>query len=258
MRTLRYVALFLALSSGTSCLVLAAMLGGASLDRQLSAHHQKGLLPTTTSIPNTLPDAFRATLKVRRVDQRWYGSGVEGSYRGMYGILTAAHVVDAPAEFEAVIEREGQADRVESVMVTALDREKDLAWLTVSWKRGPLVDLTPLAGRPTLGEDIWYMGYGAATQRWVEKSIVARRSWKREGGPWDFTGFLVTGRGFYGNSGGPVFVERGERLVLAGIISQWATEDDSCCGFSPLAAVGPGEIASFLDKVVRDHVMGTN
>jgi hypothetical protein len=237
------------------CLVLISVtlsLGlSFGLDLVLQPYGPKASISLVTFGGSDLETAWGAAVKVSGPEG--YGSGIEGRYRfGHYrieGVLTAAHVVKQTGELK-IEDRGDDGLGTRDCKVLWMDESADLAFLNVGGNPGPRMDLTPVSS-VNLAEDVWYIGFGARTDKWLEKSVVNRCSWSehRPGRTRTYKGFFVTGKGFYGSSGSAVLVQRNGRFHLAGIMSCWASDDQDCLIYGPLAAVGPKSIEDFLHQV---------
>ena len=69
---------------------------------------------------------------------------------------------------------------------------------------------------PRDGETVWYVGSPAGFPRYLERSILSRTDYPAFDSRW----LVFGGGGWYGNSGGGLYVERSGRPVLAGVVSR--------------------------------------
>ncbi|MCH7554024.1 MAG: trypsin-like peptidase domain-containing protein [Chloroflexi bacterium] len=143
------------------------------------------------------------------------GSGVIIDEAG--GVLTSAHVVKGSPRVSVDV---GHGEWLEGV-VTYVDEELDLAFLTLPPGRYPAVELGH-AGDLNLGMPLTVAGYPLNLPGWasVTKGIVSRLFTDDEGRRMIQTDAAVN----LGNSGGPVFSEDGR---LVGIISSIVGEYQS-------------------------------
>lgn len=165
------------------------------------------------------------------------GSGTLFTHKGKLYVLTAAHVVaDAYAtRYETTLDGEGKVTKVavqyvkpitvrsrlgKSKTVTparivryGADWEKDGPDLAVLSVDGPLCGWRPATlatGSPVeAGESVWYCGFGGGIPWNLQKSIVNQN---------DGRYLVVNGGAWYGHSGSGVFVLRGGRYVLVGVV----------------------------------------
>jgi Trypsin-like peptidase domain len=168
-------------------------------------------------------------------DEHYIGSGTEGTYRGQVYVLTAGHVAKG-AETISVC----GVDKVDRrAVVLALDEDIDLAllWVKGSPPSSDLPELDPVY--PEDGEDCWYTTSGSGVSLWTEKATIGRAV---------YHGYdtLVTGQAWCGSSGGGVFVKRGNKLRLAGVIVRVKSDAPR----APTMCVGCFNIRKFLKESV--------
>jgi Trypsin-like peptidase domain len=213
-------------------------------------------------VDNSLESWYGSTVRVQT--SRGYGSGVEGRYRGCRGVLTAAHVVsDEDTRHVEVIGLSGREEFSRNGLVVKVDVRNDLAWIILPGRADQVLpNLTPDED-VVLGESIAVIGNGAHTRTWVEYTQVGRSLWtanfsKFDDVPKGIEGFVISGKVWYGHSGGPVLSRHpGFTLfpvwVLKGVVTCSATEELSreCVDNSPTVCQGPSKIREFLDSVTE-------
>lgn len=121
----------------------------------------------------------------------------------------------------------------------ALLRPEDLTGLGVA-VFDPKVNLE-------LGEDAWYIGSTMGEHRQLEKSIIqdTDRYLDRFDKPW----VLTNGNGAWGNSGGGLFVKRGGRYILVGVICRvYYVYDPPYVWKGALLAQTPITVGQFIES----------
>lgn len=174
------------------------------------------------------------------------GSGVLIDLNGSQVVLTAKHVVDNAKEFTLV--KKTDCDCCETKWradVLAIDPGNDIALLKPRLPTG--LPSAKLIGGVVLerGEDCWYVGTHSRIHASFEKAIINRPCYEGEsayGGLHKFT--LFNGNGWYGNSGGPLFVKRDDDYVVVGVVVQLAALNPR----TPLCAERLEAIMEFLGK----------
>jgi S1-C subfamily serine protease len=191
--------------------------------------------------------------EVRVREGEAYGSGAVIDLDGEILILTCAHVVkyvdnsgDEPRAAVAdklyLLKKTGdRADRRTGKVVWVGDAEKgpDLALVRPDDPRGLVPAKRLEKVELELGEDCYYIGTGGGLHARLERSIIAGVDVPLGGQ--HFT--RANGNGYFGNSGGPLFVRRGGDWVLAGVVEGLYTSDPR----APLVAETPQTIQKVLD-----------
>ncbi len=158
-----------------------------------------------------------------------------GVYLGNGKALTATHVVKDAARI-TLFQRSDGGKAIRTWAAAVLKTSGDLALLSVPESNG----LTPAKWdskvAPIRGEECWYMGTPFALHGSLEKSIINKRAFFNKQWNW-----VTNGHGYYGTSGGPLFVKRAGHYYLVGIVS--CGQDDN-----PKSPVFCIEIGSFLDE----------
>ena len=195
------------------------------------------------------------------------GAGSVIEYKGKVYILTAGHVVAAlnPKDENGVplsnekkchlrkVDEQGKQYQTWEGRVVALhyDLEVDLGLVEVPNPKG----LTPAKFKGDVklhrGQDCWYIGTPGRLHAWLEKSIIARpefysdlyHDWDPDGDYEEVLRVGVNGNGWYGNSGGGLYVEDSGHFYLVGVIVELARPGEK----SPLLAIPQSMIQDFLD-----------
>lgn len=174
----------------------------------------------------------------------WTGCGTEGVYKGRVFVLTARHVAHEAHSLVLVHGSDDYTVKRDAVCVHQ-DESNDLALLWVSTPRDKreLPDL--LTAGPCVGDKCWYVSSGSGVFNWLECGTVAKLHHK--------SGFiekadvtLVTGMGWYGSSGGGVWVNDGNDYRLIGVVSHGAANSPR----TPIGCPSGWEIMKFLKKAV--------
>lgn len=153
------------------------------------------------------------------------GSGTCIRVRGELLILTAGHVVKGAdlvrikKTFGVRVGLDGISQRATVVAFSDPDSGLDLSLVKPADGYGE--GLTPAAvlDTPTvlhLGEAVWYCGSGGGIENNLERSILNRLNFLMPGEPVPY--LVVNGNGWHGHSGSGVFVKRGGRFQLAGVV----------------------------------------
>jgi hypothetical protein len=176
------------------------------------------------------------------------GAGVVLNIDGQLLVLTAAHVANCSLNEDGSyspmqIKKQHDTENMTTVWtcdVVAICHGADLALLKpripVGLKPANFGAITPLER----GEDCWYVGTAHGIHAGLEKSIVNRPFVTIRNH--EFT--AINGCGWYGNSGGPLFVKRRDDYMLVGIIVQIAALQDPK---TPLLAERLEAMAAFID-----------
>lgn len=192
-------------------------------------------------------------------------------------VLTAAHVVEGFDRLEgeeSYIDAKGDkhAKRIKNIRVPDIikklgDREDrraaEVVWYSAPEEEGgddlALLKPTDDEGLKTArllltndlktGEDVWYIGTPAGEHGRLEKSIVSIRNRKVLGKPWTST----NGCGYFGNSGGGLYVARDGHYALAGVVCRMVQSGNPK---TAILAKTPGEVKAFLDSYTRHKSEG--
>ncbi len=178
-------------------------------------------------------------VEVRAKD--WFGSGVVIDVRGEQLILTAAHVVEGQKKVTLYKRHEDEEMSTQwTADVVRICESADLALLRPRTPLGLTSAKIDHTARAVRGEDCWYVGSHSGVHASLEKSIINRPVICIE----DKKYTLVNGNGWYGNSGGPLFVKRGGDYVLVGVIVRLAVVNPR----APLCAEPIVSISKFLEE----------
>lgn len=157
---------------------------------------------TIPSAPPSVASLLSASVRVENDNLR--GSGTFVKIDGRQYILTVRHVV-APEDGPVVVPEDGPVvvnKRLPAVVVFE-DKEKDLALLRLLDDR-PHFCLTLGTTSPQPGDEIWTVGRG-----YVEKTMLSK---------FDEEHALFSSFGWYGHSGGGVFVQERGEWKLVGVV----------------------------------------
>jgi hypothetical protein len=149
------------------------------------------------------------------------GSGVAITHQGKTRILTCSHIVSGEGPItlhqEDVMGQRWRwkAKLIKRTEITDEGSKADLALLSPNTPKDLTPARLPSSLRLVAGESCWYVGTPKGLHRSLERSIINRTRVQLWGGP----RVLINGNGWYGNSGGPMYVNRDGRYVLAGIVS---------------------------------------
>lgn len=178
------------------------------------------------------------------------GSGVAVEWNGDMVVLTAAHVANCNKQPDGTftpmtLVKESEEGGYSQMWTADVLRVGDKADLAVLKPRHPaglhaahlMADISAVER----GEDCWYVGTAHGVHAGLEKSIINRPAF---GTPDGRSLTLVNGNGWYGNSGGPLFVKRGDDYYLVGIIVVLTAGND------PKAPVGAENLAS-IEKFLK-------
>jgi S1-C subfamily serine protease len=209
--------------------------------------------PALSPVANLVADEVVAPYwEVRETPDTFNGSGVAVRVAEETLILTASHVV-ADSGFlgrsipysKVYLFKEGKGSQQRLLAhVVALGNQDgvDLALLrpddstTLQPAQALIVD--PVR----VGEDCWYIGTGGGVHQRLERSIVSRVDWFDRDQQWT----QVNGNGWFGNSGGPLFVVRNGHYRLAGIVVRmWASDPKA-----PMLVENPARIRAFIQKYI--------
>jgi hypothetical protein len=193
---------------------------------------------------NSLENCYFHSVKVET--EYCYGSGFEGRFRGFRGVLTAAHVVEGCKKCWVVSDHCDNGLVRREATVKLVDSELDLAFLEVA---GLPVDNLPLlepADEVELGESVWYSTYGSTSPCWLEQAVISRTHFHNQSLS---DGIVVTGKAWYGSSGGAILVKRGSKYVICGVVHGSSADSSDCYPFSPCSCVGPKSIKNFLNRL---------
>lgn len=175
------------------------------------------------------------------------GSGVVIDWHGSQMVLTAKHVVDGAKR--VVLVKRHDDDELETKwnadVVAMGDGEADLALLKPRTAIGLKSANLCFGVKLERGEDAWYVGSHTGLHAMLEKSVVNRPSYRLKDQWNDRKYTFFNGNAWYGNSGGPAFVKRGDNYFLAGIIVRLAVINER----TPIAAERLEAINAFLINV---------
>lgn len=177
------------------------------------------------------------------------GAGVHIRWKGETLVLTAAHVVEDDRAHETrprlIFRGQGEDRSIEAEIVaytrTVNAGGYDLALLKPAKK---------LDGRPAkllleleleVGEDAFMIGTPAGQYGQLDRCLISTTDFPVTG--FKRTVTVVSGAGWYGNSGGPIYVEREGHWVLAGITTHLAQRENPR---SPSLCQTPASIAKLL------------
>lgn len=142
-----------------------------------------------------------------------FGCGTMIEHRGRVYVLTAKHVPGPDGKVKLIRyshARDGE-ERCAGVVVYRSEL-RDLCLIEPEISpAGPVA--TVADDDSSLGEDLWYIGAPNGVYGSVEKTIANHRpdsSLRRD---------RINGNGTFGSSGGGVFLHRGGRFVLIGVVS---------------------------------------
>lgn len=141
-----------------------------------------------------------------------HGSGV---YIGKGYVLTAAHVAEVATDGTVTVKRQRSAEWTDSWVgeVVWMDKRQDFALVRI--KAILPDDMTKAAvscAKPTMKQDVTVVGWPVDLGRIQSRGYVAGDADKR--GPWAVS-YVVVAPIFFGNSGGPVYNDKGELIALA-------------------------------------------
>ncbi len=164
-----------------------------------------------------------------------YGSGTVIRHDGSLKILTAAHVVEG-SETVLITSRLTRTLRVDrEARVVARNEKDDLALLEVDDQDYLKAAHVFAVDDVELGEDAWYCGFGSGMSWNLQKTIINRD---------DHDWTTVNGMGWYGHSGSGLFVKRGDKWVLIGVVVRLQNPKNPK---SPCHCVTRARIKKFLD-----------
>lgn len=167
------------------------------------------------------------------------GSGV---HLGHGLLLTAKHVVVEDACMAVTQSQLGTVNVTRQATVVYRGPACDLALVQVEEWEG-LVAAKMLTGSVKTGEACYYVGTPYGFHRSLERSVINSPRVKVD----VHTYFTTNGNGGRGNSGGPLYVQRGGRWVLAGIAARYAfVYDGTPAPVSPICFIGMQEIEACL------------
>lgn len=181
------------------------------------------------------------------------GSGVVIDWNGGQFVLTARHVVELNTP--VVLVKRHDDDEMETrwnADVVFVSDEADLALCKPRTRIGLTSAKVSFDVKPERGEDVWCVGTHSGIHASLEKSIVNRPSfWLKD--QWsDRKYLLLNGNAWYGNSGGPVFVKRGDDYYVVGILVRLVVMNPR----TPMAAEGLRAIELFLKDECVDPDTG--
>lgn len=228
---------------------MVGFVGGDRLDR---------ILPTDDSFAADCIDPF---VSVEVPDGLGSGVVVNSDMHRSF-VLTAGHVVlkrygakkrqpiipgwfaaEYPANSIKVIRQEkGVRHEYTVARVRWVEKELDLAVLELTTANLPAVK--GVADHVAVGERCWYVGNPGGLRQLSEAAIISAVDFPvQDGMPRTVTG----GFGWYGNSGGPMFVKRGGQYHLAGIcLSGWPDMPKS-----PVAFARPEDVKEIVAVFAR-------
>ncbi len=198
-------------------------------------------------VPDLLTDIVTPYVEVHVYGEdgrsRGCGSGVVLEIDGTILVLTNAHVAGmCGGSNTAKLVKHSEEPGIETAW--ALDVEfvsqcADLAFLKPRISCG----LHPAKLGDTKlvrGETCWYCGTPMGFHASIEKTIINRPTVERDGHRYT----AVNGNGWYGNSGGGMYVERDGKYVLVGIVTRLVWIDAR----TPLLCEDQKSIAEFLKE----------
>jgi hypothetical protein len=143
------------------------------------------------------------------------GSGVVVRQGKRVFVVTAKHVAPCDGEYSVRKERGDRTTEWRTKWLRAHEKA-DVALLEPVDPRGLSAASINDKLKLKAGEDCYYIGTGGKLHASLKRSVV-NRPWYRDeyGRVWA----LVNGGAWFGDSGGPVYVKRDERWVLAGLIA---------------------------------------
>jgi hypothetical protein len=147
--------------------------------------------------------------------KRGLGSGVVIKVNGTNKILTCYHVIDnCPSLFVCKLSKDnllkGQKAKLEFFI-----EDIDLAILELDYPRS-LKPVNLYIGEPSIGETCYTIGTPAGIYGCLDRSIISRKDYKTDGISRLF--YLVPSFGWYGSSGGGLYVYQDNEYRLCGII----------------------------------------
>lgn len=168
-------------------------------------------------------------------------------------ILTAAHVVTSQAVptpaglvFPYPIKVRSRG-RQYGCSVAVYSEDRDLVLLRPADPSGLTPARVAPSYTPARGEDVWYIGAGRLLEDSLERTILNRPDVQRGGR----TYLAFNGNGWYGSSGGGVFVQQGSGYVLVSVVQEiWHWE------FKAGPMMGPTfpEIRDFLNTYRMERI----
>lgn len=223
-------------------LLLLATLASATL-----LPPQKATAPTSIS---HLPEEVLAPyVEVGSPGGGGTGAGTVIEVEGEKLVLTAGHVVDGykvkgederPATIRKQAEGLTSSQPADVIYFSPVEEKRgnDLALLRPRNAKGLKPARLLLTPELQVGEPTWYVGTPMGEHSRLERSIVALLHYQALKRDW----IATNGCGYFGNSGGGLYVERGGHYRLAGVITRIS-------GNYPKAMVmskTPQDIARFL------------
>lgn len=202
------------------------------------------LLPPAYLLAGVVDEVNEPSVTILRPSPFGYrgcGTGTVIRHGGKLYVLTAAHVVSPgdDKERQVVRSKKGRVYSERKAKVVALDPCEDLALLSLDDPAGLYPALLPdTLTDPTPGEDVWYSGYGGRLPWNLQRGIVNQYD------PDD--GYWVNGGGWFGHSGSAVYVKRGGKLVVSGVLYAMHSPDNPK---SPLIVVPHHKVLKFLKGV---------
>lgn len=172
------------------------------------------------------------------------GSGVVVKYKGEIHVLTARHVVDDYKE--ARLYKRTDCDNMEQAWVAdvvKVSTKSDLALLKPRVPDGLVPAKVDYNVKLSRGEDCWYVGTHSGLHAMLEKSIINRPVYEIDDEFERHKYTLVNGNGWYGNSGGPLYVKRGADYYVVGIVVRLAELNYR----TPICAERLEDIREFLE-----------
>ncbi len=183
-----------------------------------------------------------ATIKAAYVEldaPEWVGSGVVVKYGGSEYVVTAKHVVEDLTEINVIKREDAQVHTVIGDVIyrdenhdLALVRPRAHVWGSAAAIMEPVEFCS--------GCEAWYCGTPGRLHAGIDKTIVNATCVERDGRRL----FGVNGNGWYGTSGGGVWVMSNGRPYLVGIAVELAWVDAR----APILCEGSAAVRRCLEK----------
>jgi S1-C subfamily serine protease len=183
------------------------------------------------------------------------GSGTVVKVADEVLVLTAAHVVEGAQNDGGPVHIRRERGHTTTLISCDIVRYSppeesggdDLALLKPADPAGLVPAALGLGEKLPAGRDVWYIGSPDGLHGSLERSIVNKPEHRfPKTGKQTF--FLVNGSGYYGSSGGGVYVRNDEgKLVLVGVVTRAATGGPK----TPLGCERPETVRKFLDGYAK-------